>query len=503
MPHPTYHGFETVIGLEVHAQLATDTKLFSASRNHYGDSPNRNINPVCTAQPGALPVLNRKAVEFAIRAALATNCRINEVSVFSRKNYFYPDLPKGYQISQFDKPICEKGWLEIEFENQPGVRENKKIHITRIHMEEDAGKSQHLAGFSLVDLNRAGTPLIEIVSEPDFRSPMEAAAYLKKLRAILQYTEVCDGNMQEGNFRCDANVSVRKVGETKLGTRAELKNLNSFRFLEKAIEYEIQRQINVINSGGKVVQETRLYDSARNVTQSMRSKEDAHDYRYFPEPDLPPLVVSEQWISRVKSELPELPDAKAQRFVAEFGLPDYDAKVITSTKPLAAFYEKAVAKSAGEAARGAQALPSGAAEPKLVSNWLMTEVLRMLKEADKEIEDCPFPAEHLGELVALIKTGEISSKIAKTVFEEMWSSGTEPARIVREKGLVQVSDPSAIEAAVRKVLQSNPKQLAEFRSGKEKLFGFFVGQTMKETQGKANPAMLNDLVMAFLKGEKE
>lgn len=489
MPHPTYHGFETVIGLEVHAQLATNSKLFSSSPNHFGDAPNRNINPVCTAQPGALPVLNRKAVEFAIRAALATNCKINEVSIFSRKNYFYPDLPKGYQISQFDKPLCEHGWLEIEFENEPGVRETKKIRITRIHMEEDAGKSQHMPGFSLVDLNRAGTPLIEIVSEPDFRSPAEAVAYLKKLRGILQYTEVCDGNMQEGNLRCDANVSVRRVGETKLGTRAELKNLNSFRFLEKAIEYEIQRQINVINSGGKVVQETRLYDSARNVTQSMRSKEEAHDYRYFPEPDLPPLVVSGQWIERVKGELPELPDAKAQRFVSAFGLPEYDAKVITSTKPLAEFYEKAVAKSAGE--------------PKLVSNWLMTEVLRMLKEADKEIEECPFPAEHLGDLVALIKKGEISSKIAKTVFEEMWASGKEPATIVREKGLVQVSDPSAIEAAVRKVLQSNPKQLAEFRSGKEKLFGFFVGQTMKETQGKANPALLNEIVMAFLKGEKE
>ncbi len=488
MPHPTYHGYETVIGLEVHAQLATDSKLFSASPNHFGDSPNRNINPVCTAQPGALPVLNRKAVEFAIRAALATNCRINEVSVFSRKNYFYPDLPKGYQISQFDKPICEKGWLEIDFENSPGERETKKINITRIHMEEDAGKSQHMAGFSLVDLNRAGTPLIEIVSEPDFRSPMEAAAYLKKLRAILQYIEVCDGNMQEGNFRCDANVSVRKVGDPKLGTRAELKNLNSFRFLEKAIEYEIQRQINVISSGGKVLLETRLYDSARNVTQSMRSKEEAHDYRYFPEPDLPPLVVSQEWIRRVNSELPELPHAKAMRFVSDFGLPEYDANVITSTKALADFFERAVSKSKNE--------------PKLVSNWLMTEVLRMLKEADKEIEQCPFPAEYLGELVGLIKAGEISSKIAKTVFEAMWSEGKEPAMIVREKGLLQVSDPSAIESAVRKVMESSPKQLADFRSGKDKLFGYFVGQVMKETQGKANPGLVNEIVTAFLKGEK-
>jgi aspartyl-tRNA(Asn)/glutamyl-tRNA(Gln) amidotransferase subunit B len=489
MPHPTYNGFETVIGLEVHAQLSTKSKLFSASPNKFGEAPNRNINPVCTAQPGALPVLNRTAVDYAIRAGLATNCEIRNVSVFSRKNYFYPDLPKGYQISQFDKPICEKGWLDIEFENEPGVRETKKIGITRIHMEEDAGKSQHMSGFSLVDLNRAGTPLIEIVSEPDFRSPFEAAAYLKKLRAILQYIEVCDGNMQEGNFRCDANVSVRRVGETKFGTRAELKNLNSFRFVEKAIEYEIHRQINVIVSGGRIIQETRLYDSAKNVTQSMRSKEDAHDYRYFPEPDLPPLNVSNEWIAKVRESLPELPDEKAQRFVKEFGIPEYDAKVITSSKALAAFYEEAVANSAGE--------------PKLTSNWLMTEVLRKLKESEKEIEETPFPAKSLGELISLIKKGEISSKIAKTVFEDMWESGKAPAAIVKEKGLVQVSDPSAIEGAIRKVLQGAPDKVAEYRAGKEKLFGFFVGQVMKETQGKANPAMLNDLVKAFLKGEKE
>jgi aspartyl-tRNA(Asn)/glutamyl-tRNA(Gln) amidotransferase subunit B len=489
MAQPIYNGFETVIGLEVHAQLATHSKLFSSSPNQFGVAPNRNINPVCTAQPGALPVLNRQAIEFAIRAGLATNCKIRELSVFSRKNYFYPDLPKGYQISQFDKPLCEKGFLDIEFENDPGVREEKRIGITRIHVEEDAGKSQHMAGFSLVDLNRAGTPLIEIVSEPDFRSPFEAAAYLRKLRAILQYIEVCDGNMQEGNFRCDANVSVRRVGETKLGTRAELKNLNSFRFVEKAIEYEIHRQIAVINSGGRIVQETRLYDSAKNVTQSMRSKEEAHDYRYFPEPDLPPLLVSNQWVEKVKNQLPELPDEKAQRFVKEFGLPEYDAKVITSSKALAAFYEEAVQHSAGE--------------PKLVSNWLMTEVLRKLKENEKEIEESPFPAKYLGALVALIKKGEISSKIAKTVFEEMWESGKEPGAIVKEKGLVQVSDPSAIENAVRKIMQSAPDKVAEFRSGKDKLFGFFVGQVMKETQGKANPGMVNDIVKAFLSGEKQ
>lgn len=485
---PVYNGFETVIGLEVHAQLSTHSKLFSSAPVGFGHAPNRNINPVCTAQPGALPVLNRQAVDFAIRAGIATNCQINPISIFSRKNYFYPDLPKGYQISQFDKPICEHGHLDIEFENEPGAKETKRIGITRIHMEEDAGKSQHMAGFSLVDLNRAGTPLIEIVSEPDFRSPFEAAAYLRKLRAILQYIEVCDGNMQEGNFRCDANVSVRPVGEKKFGTRAELKNLNSFRFIEKAIEYEIHRQIAVIQGGGKIIQETRLYDSAKNVTQSLRSKEDAHDYRYFPEPDLPPLVVEKKWVESVRENLPELPDAKCQRFVAEFGIPEYDAKVLTSTKPMALYYENAVSHSGGE--------------PKLVSNWLMTEILRMLKETEKEIEECPIQAQHLGELVALIKSGEISSKIAKTVFEEMWKqAGKAPAAIVKEQGLVQISSPEAIAAAVRKVVEANPKNLAEYRSGKEKLFGFFVGQVMKETGGKANPAMVNDIVKAFLTGD--
>ncbi len=488
MAHPTYNGFETVIGLEVHAQLSTNSKLFSSSPSGTGSAPNRNINPVCTAQPGALPVLNRVAVDFAIRAGIATNCRINELSIFSRKNYFYPDLPKGYQISQYDKPIAEFGHLEIEFENEPGKVETKKIGITRIHMEEDAGKSQHMSGFSLVDLNRAGTPLIEIVSEPDFRSPQEAGAYLRKLRAILQYIEVCDGNMQNGNFRCDANVSVRPIGTAKFGTRAELKNLNSFRFVEKAIEYEIHRQIGVINGGGKIVQETRLYDSAKNITQSMRSKEDAHDYRYFPEPDLPPLVLNPAWIQAVKDALPELPSAKADRFVKDFGLPEYDAKVITSTKPLAHFYEKAVATSSGE--------------PKLVSNWLMTEVLRMLKESEKEIEECPFPAEHLGQLVSLIKSGEISSKIAKTIFEDMWASGKNPKDIMKEKGLVQVSDPNLIENAVRKIMEANPKNVTEYRAGKEKLFGFFVGQVMKETKGMGNPSLVNDIVLAFLKGEK-
>jgi aspartyl-tRNA(Asn)/glutamyl-tRNA(Gln) amidotransferase subunit B len=485
---PTYNGFETVIGLEVHAQLATNSKLFSPAPNQFGVSPNRNVSVVCTAQPGALPVLNRKAVEFALKAALATNCTINHTSVFARKNYFYPDLPKGYQISQFDLPIAEKGYLDIEFTEEGEKPQSKRIGITRIHMEEDAGKSQHMAGFSLVDLNRAGTPLIEVVSEPDFRSPAEAAAYLRKLRAILQYLGVCDGNMQEGNLRCDANVSVRPIGATKLGTRAELKNLNSFRFLEKAIEYEIHRQINVISGGGKVVLETRLYDSARNITQSMRSKEEAHDYRYFPDPDLPPLVVSQSQVQQIRETLPELPDAKAQRFVRELGLPEYDSKVLTSSRALAHYFEEAVALS-GDA--------------KLTANWIMTEVLRAMKEGDKEMEECPLPAANLGRLVALIKKGDISSKIAKDVFEKIWSSGKSPEQVVKDEGLVQVSDPGAVEVSVRKVVAANPKNLEEYRAGKEKLFGFFVGQVMKEMQGKGNPALINKIVLEFLKGEKQ
>lgn len=481
---PTYNGFEVVIGLEVHAQLATDSKLFSSSPNHYGNAPNSNINPVCTAQPGALPVLNRQAVAFAIKAAHATQCRVNTLSVFSRKNYFYPDLPKGYQISQYDLPLAEHGKMEIEFLDSEGNPAKKTVGITRIHMEEDAGKSSHMAGYSLVDLNRAGTPLIEIVSEPDFRSPLEAVAYLKKLHAILQYAEVCDGNMQEGNFRCDANVSVRPVGQKEFGTRAEIKNVNSFRFVEKAIEYEIFRQIGVIQGGGKVIQETRLYDSAKNVTNSMRSKEDAQDYRYFPEPDLPPLRLDESWIAEIKRDLPELPDDKASRFVSDLGIPEYDARVITGDRALATFYEEAVQYSENS--------------PKLVSNWVMGEILRKLKETDLEIVDCPIPAKFLGELIVLINRGEISSKIAKTVFEDMWETGKAPAVLVEEKGLKQVSDEGAIRKVVEAVVASNPEQAAEYRAGKEKLLGFFVGQVMKEMKGKGNPGLVNKLIKDVL-----
>ncbi len=482
---PVYNGFETVIGLEVHAQLSTNSKLFSSSPNSYGDAPNRNINPVCTAQPGTLPVLNRKAVEFAVKAALATNCVVNPVSVFSRKNYFYPDLPKGYQISQFDLPIAEHGKLEIEFEDQDGKPATKEVGITRIHMEEDAGKSAHMAGYSLVDLNRAGTPLIEIVSEPDFRSPFEAVAYLKKLHSILQYAEVCDGNMQEGNFRCDANISVRPIGQKELGTRAEIKNVNSFRFVEKAIEYEIYRQIGVLQGGGTVVQETRLYDSAKNITNSMRSKEDAMDYRYFSEPDLPPLRLDPEWIQELSKALPERADDKAKRFVAELGIPEYDAKVITGDKTLASFYEEAVQYSENS--------------PKLVSNWVMGDILRKLKETESEIADSPIKAADLGGLVVLINGGKISSKIAKTVFEDMWDTGKSPSVIVEEKGLTQVFDEGTIHKVVEAVIEANPKQAEEYRGGKEKLLGFFVGQVMKEMKGKGNPELINKLIKEVLK----
>ncbi len=481
-----YDGYSPVIGLEVHAQLSTKSKLFSPAPNSFGQAPNGNIHYVCTAQPGSLPVLNKKAVEFAVRAALATHCEVQLESVFSRKNYFYPDLPKGYQISQFDKPIALRGRLQIQFEDENAKSATKSIGITRIHMEEDAGKSNHMAGYSLVDLNRAGTPLIEIVSEPDFRSAKEASAYLRKLHAILQYIEVCDGNLQEGNFRCDANVSVRPIGQKEFGTRAELKNINSFRFVEKAIEYEIHRQVKVLKGGGTVVQETRLYDAEKDCTLSMRAKEDAHDYRYFPEPDLPPLRLEKKWVDDIQDNLPELPEEKALRFVSDFHIPEYDAQVITSTKALSTFYEEAVRHSDNE--------------PKLVSNWVMGEVLRLLKESEKEIKDCPFPPSYLGRLVQMIKKGAISSKIAKVVFEAMWAEGKEPEKIVEEKGLVQISDPAAIEKVIQEVIEKNPNQVAQYKDGKEKLFGFFVGQVMKATKGQANPKMVNDLVKKCLEG---
>ena len=466
--------FEPVIGLEVHAQLTTKSKLFCGCSTEFNAPANAHVCPVCSGQPGTLPVLNAKAVEHALKAALALDCKVNLRSVFARKNYFYPDLPKGYQITQFDLPICQHGHLDIEVGTA-----RKRVGITRIHMEEDAGKSVHAQGYSLVNLNRAATPLIEIVSEPDIRSAEEAGAYLRKLRAVLMYLEVCDGNMQEGSFRCDANVSVRPVGTEKFGTRAEIKNVNSFRFVEKAIDYEINRQTQLIQSGGKVVQETRTYDSGKGVTISMRGKEEAHDYRYFPEPDLIALVISQSTVDATRSKLPELPDQKRDRFVTELGIPIYDSAVITSSRKLAGFFETAV---------------SHCGNAKAVSNWVMGEMLRLLKLDEREVDDLEMKPEELGALIRMIDAGTISNSIGKTVFEEMYRTGQNPETIVKEKGLMQISDTSAILQAIDTVLAANAGPVAEYRSGKDKLMGFFVGQVMKQTGGKANPGVVNELL---------
>jgi aspartyl-tRNA(Asn)/glutamyl-tRNA(Gln) amidotransferase subunit B len=472
--------YEPVIGLEVHAQLLTRSKLFCACSAEFGAPPNANTCPVCMAFPGVLPVLNRRAVEFAVRAGLATGCRIARTSRWARKNYFYPDLPKAYQISMYEAPICIGGAVRFVLD---GVE--KSIRLTRIHLEEDAGKNIHDAHVeaSLVDLNRAGVPLLEIVSEPEIASPAEAATYLKALRAVLQYLEVCDGNMEEGSFRCDANVSVRPAGSGTLGTRAEVKNMNSFRAVERALEHEIARQIDLVSSGGQVVQETRLWDADREVTRSMRSKEFAHDYRYFPDPDLPPLIVGEEWVEEVRATLPELPLERRERFVAGLGLSAYDAEVLTARRDVADYFEQALARHGN---------------PKAIANWVMESVLRIVRERKLDeqlrIHDWPLPAPALAELVALIDAGTISGKIAKVVFDEAAASGKPPGTIVAERGLVQVTDASAIRAAVDRVLEENLDKVAEYRSGKDKLFGFFVGQVMKATAGKANPKQVNDLL---------
>ena len=468
--------FETVIGLEVHAQLLTDTKIFCGCPTRFGAEPNSQTCPICLGMPGVLPALNKKVVEYAMKAALATGCEIQPMSRFARKNYFYPDLPKGYQISQYELPIALRGHIDI-----PLGGGHKRIGITRIHMEEDAGKSLHegIAGASHVDLNRAGTPLIEIVSEPDMRSSEEAVEYLKRLRAILMYLEVCDGNMEEGSFRCDANVSIMPKGETKFGTRAELKNINSFRFVQKAIEYEIKRQKALIMDGGKVVQETRLWDTQKGITVSMRGKEEAHDYRYFPDPDLVPIEIDNGWIEKIRKTLPELPSDKVKRFVADYGIPEYDAEVLSISRALANYYEE-TARLSGQ--------------PKAASNWIMGDLLRFLKEDDREIEESSVTPTHIAEMIKLIDNGTISGKIAKTVMEEMYKTGKMPEDVVKEKGLVQVTDTGAIEKVIDEVLAENADSVAAYRSGKEKLFGFFVGQVMKKSQGKANPAMLNDLL---------
>ena len=472
--------FETVIGLEIHAQLKTDSKIFCSCSTSFGSPPNTHTCPVCLGMPGSLPVLNKKVVEFSIKMGLATNSRINKINQFARKNYFYPDLPKGYQTSQFDKPIVEFGSVEIDVDE-----EGKTIGITRMHMEEDAGKLIHddREPVSYVDLNRTGTPLLEIVSEPDLRAPREAYAYLKKIHAILRYLDVCDGNMQEGSFRCDANISLRPFGQKELGTRTELKNMNSFRNVQSALEYEVRRQRDVLLEGDKVIQQTLLWNPDAAKTEPMRGKEDAHDYRYFPCPDLIPVEISDEWIEQIRQTLPELPDQKKQRFKDEYDLPEYDAVILTESRELADYFEGALKKGA---------------QPKKVSNWIMTELLRELKGAS--ISDCLVSPEQLGGLMVMVEQGTISGKIAKTVFAEMLSDGTDPEVIVKEKNLLQVSDESELLEIVRAIIAENPGQAQDFRDGKTKLMGYFVGQLMQKTKGKANPKLANQLFTKELSG---
>ncbi|MDQ7833857.1 MAG: Asp-tRNA(Asn)/Glu-tRNA(Gln) amidotransferase subunit GatB [Humidesulfovibrio sp.] len=473
--------YETVIGLEVHAQLKTKSKIFCACSTQFGADPNENVCPVCSGMPGVLPVLNRKVVEYAAKMGLAIDCEINRKSVFARKNYFYPDLPKGYQTSQFELPICEHGHVDIVTGKGP-----KRIGVTRIHMEEDAGKNIHSAhdNASFVDLNRACVPLIEIVSEPDMRSAEEAVAYLKAIRSILVYLDICDGNMEEGSFRCDANVSVRPFGQEAFGTRAELKNLNSFKHVQKAIDYEVERQIDLVEDGEAVVQETRLYDANKGTTHSMRGKEEAHDYRYFPCPDLVPLVLEEAWLDQWKSELPELPKAREQRFISQYGLSADASEVLTSERDMAEYFEAAVAAFN---------------EPKKIANWLMTDILRELNQTGGRAADLKLTPQNLATLVRLVEQGAISAKSAKDILPELLETGAEPEALVKAKGLVQISDTSALEADVDAVLAENPKELADYRAGKTKLMGFFVGQIMRRTKGQANPAVVNQLLAEKLK----
>jgi len=472
--------YEAVIGLEVHAQLLTETKIFCGCSTRFGAAPNSHTCPICLGMPGVLPVMNRKVVEYTIKMALATRCRINGKNSFARKNYFYPDLPKGYQISQYACPLAENGQVEIEAD---GVK--KRIGITRIHMEEDAGKLVHdeYSPVSYVDLNRAGVPLIEIVSEPDIRSSEEAAAYLRRLHEILVYLEICDGNMEEGSFRCDANISLRSRGEEEFGIRAELKNMNSFRNVQRALEHEIKRQQYVLEGGGQVAQETRLWDDSKGVTRSMRGKEEAHDYRYFPDPDLVPIIIGDEWTEEVRKTLPELPLEKRERFVREYAIPEYDAGVLTVSRDLADYYEEAV-RLCGK--------------PKIASNWVMGDILRYLNEEKRDIKACPVRPIALAEMINLIEDGTISGKIAKEVFEEMWSSERPPREIIEEKGLLQITDVDILKKVINEVLEADPEKVKQYRSGKEKLFGHFMGQVMKATRGKANPKLVNKILIKML-----
>jgi aspartyl-tRNA(Asn)/glutamyl-tRNA(Gln) amidotransferase subunit B len=477
--------YEAVIGLEVHAQLLTETKLFCGCSTKFGNPPNTNVCPICLGHPGVLPVLNKKAVEYAVLMGLATNCRINEKSVFARKNYFYPDLPKGYQISQYDLPVCEAGHIDVDLSNGS----TKRLGITRIHLEEDAGKSIHDQAFeTLVDVNRCGVPLIEIVSEPDMRSAEEAYQYLSKIKQIVQYLGICDGNMEEGSLRCDANISVRLKGEAKLGTKTEIKNMNSFKNVEKALNYEIERQIELIEDGGKVIQETLLWNADLNIASPMRGKEEAHDYRYFPEPDLMPVIVSKEWVKEISGNLPELPEARKQRFSSEYKLPAYDADILTSSRDLADYYEE-VAKVT--------------TDYKSASNWIMGDILKAVNETKTSIKDFSIKPVQLGKLINLINNNTISGKIAKEVFPFMLKDGKDPEVIVKEKNLVQITDSSAIESAIQKILDSNPNEVEQYLSGKEKVFGFLVGQVMRETKGKANPKAVNDILKESLEAKRK
>lgn len=473
-------NYEAVIGLEIHCELKTKTKIFCGCATGFGAEQNTHVCPVCLGLPGVLPTINKRVVEFAIKAGLATNCKINQYSKFDRKNYYYPDLPKNWQTSQYDLPICVNGWVDIDVDG-----EKKRIRLTRIHMEEDAGKLVH-SGTTIkdslssdVDYNRTGVPLLEIVSEPDMRSAAEARAYMEKIKAIMEYIDVSNCRMEEGNLRADINVSLRPEGSETLGTRTEMKNINSFKNLEDAINYEIERQTEVLEDGGHVVQETRTFDPTRGITLSMRSKENAHDYRYMPEPDLPPIITSDETIEKYRQELPELPDARRARLEKEYGLSDYDAGIITSSRAMAEYFDAVVGTGA---------------DPKLAANWIMGDLAKNLNEENLDIAQSPVSAERLGKMIGLIMKNTISGKIAKKVFKEMWTSPDDPEKIVKEKGLVQITDTSAIEPAVDEAIAANPKAVAEYKGGKKKALGALVGQVMKATRGKANPQMVNQLL---------